>query len=69
MSKITLIFSSGNSKFLLTLFFKDYKNTLKMHDFAFNISPAGEDITVNLGTRDFLLPFIQKISKILAYKI
>lgn len=40
-----------------------------MHDFAFNISPVGEDIMVNLGTRDFLHPFIQKISKILAYKI
>lgn len=44
-----------------------------MHDFAFNISSARQEIMANLGTRDFLLPSIQKkkkkMSKILGYKI
>ena len=40
-----------------------------MHDFTFNTSLTSQEISVNFGMRVFLLPLLQKISKITGYKI
>lgn len=64
MPKIIFAFSSSdNSTVLFMLFFKYFKNALKMHHFVFSISSSGEESVANLGTRDFLLLLLKNLVK------